>query len=190
MNAPLIVKLAHDELKGDRPELFKIFLLAFGAGLRRGEIDKLTWPQFDWTNGTVNIETNEYGDVKTEGSKEEIDLGEDILVYLKEQFAESKTEFVISSAVAMGQPKHWNHYRCDRQFKDLIGWLHAKGVKVRNPIHTLRKEFGSLINQKFGIYAASAALRHSNITVTREHYVDKKERVALDIGELLDAQSP
>jgi hypothetical protein len=54
----------------------------------------------------------------------------------------------------------------------------------------LRKEFGSLINQKFGIFAASAALRHSNITITREAYVDRKERIALDIGELMKNQPP
>jgi integrase len=187
VNAPLVAKLAHDELKPSNPELFKIFLLAFGAGLRRGEIDKLAWTQWDWTKGTIKIDTTEYGDTKTEGSKEEIDIGDDMLSYFKLEFANSKTAFVISSAVEVNQPKHWNHYRCDHHFKELIEWLRKKGVKVRNPIHTLRKEFGSLINQKFGIYAASAALRHSNITITREAYVDKKERIALDLGELMNA---
>src|SRR5262249_689189 len=104
--------------------------------------------------------------------------------------AKSKTEFVIASPVESNdQPKHWNHYRCDHHFKELITWLRKKGVATRTPIHTLRKEFGSLINQKFGIFAASAALRHSSISVTREHYVDKKERVSLDIGELLKAET-
>ncbi len=54
----------------------------------------------------------------------------------------------------------------------------------QNPLHTLRKEFGSLINSKFGIFAASSALRHSNITITREYYVDRKERIALNLSEL------
>jgi hypothetical protein len=58
-------------------------------------------------------------------------------------------------------------------------------VETRNPIHTLRKEFGSLINQEFGIFAASAALRHSSIAITREHYVDRKERIALNLGDLV-----
>jgi hypothetical protein len=49
----------------------------------------------------------------------------------------------------------------------------------------LRKEFGSLVNQKFGLFAASAALRHSSIAVTREHYVDRKERIALNLTDLL-----
>jgi integrase len=95
---------------------------------------------------------------------------------------------VIESKAAPTAAPHWNRYRCDGHFKAMLAWLRAKGVTARNPLHTLRKEFGSLINQKFGIFAASAALRHSNITITREAYVDRKERIALDIGELMKNQ--
>jgi integrase len=189
VNPATLVKAAHEELKSKHPEQFKAFLLAIGAGLRRSEIDRLTWKQFDWDKGTLRIEATEYGDVKTEGSAEEIDLGADLLAYFKEQMKAGQGEFVIQSPVEIdtARPKHWNHYRCDRHFKDLIEWLHGKGVESRTPLHTLRKEFGSLINQKFGIFAASAALRHSNISITREHYVDRKERIALDLSELAKA---
>jgi len=185
VNAPLLVKLAHDELKEQQPELFKVFLLAIGAGLRRNEVDKLTWKQFNWEKGTISIEPTEYGSVKTEASEEEIDIGKDMIVFFKKCFEKSTSEFVISSAVEVGRPKHWNHYRCDRHFKDLIEWLRTKNVDARTPLHTLRKEFGSLINQQFGIFAASAALRHSSITITREHYVDRKERIALNLSDLV-----
>lgn len=200
VDAPALVKQAHEELRDAQPELFKIFLLSIGAGLRRSEIDKLTWGQFDWNKGTLSVEPTEYGDVKTEASAEVIDIGTDMVAYFKsekeknqrekaqkdkEQKNESKSDFVISSAVRLDQPKHWNHYRCDHHFKALITWLRSKGVNTRNPIHTLRKEFGSLINQRFGLFAASAALRHSSISITREHYVDRKERIALDISDLL-----
>jgi integrase len=189
VNPAALVKAAHEELKGEHPERFKVFLLAIGAGLRRSEIDKLTWKQFDWDKGTLRIEATEYGDVKTEGSAEEIDIGADMLAYFKAQMKKAKGEFVIQSPVEIDttRPKHWNHYRCERIFRDLIEWLRGKGVESRTPLHTLRKEFGSLINQKFGIFAASAALRHSNISITREHYVDRKERIALDLSELARA---
>ena len=134
----------------------------------------------------MSVEANEYGDVKTEASAETIDIGTDMVAYFKEQSARSKSEFVLSSAVVPGQPKHWNHYRRDHHFKDLIAWLRGKGVNTRNPIHTLRKEFGNLINHKLGLFAASTALRHSSIAVTREHYVDRKERIALDLSDLLN----
>jgi len=60
-----------------------------------------------------------------------------------------------------------------------------KGVKSRTPLHTLRKEFGSQICDREGIYAASRALRHADIAITSEHYVDKKKRVVSGLGHLL-----
>lgn len=186
MNAALLVKLAEDELKPNKPELYKIFLLALGAGVRRSEIDKLTWKQFHWTKSVISIETTEHGATKSEDSNDEIDIDDDMLAYFKAQFAESKSEFVITPRGAADEPKHWVHYQSDHHFSELIEWLRSKGVKEQKPLHTLRKEFGSLINKKFGIYAASAACRHSNINVTRDYYVDKKERIALDLGELME----
>lgn len=185
VDAGLLAKQAHEELKESQPEQFKIFLLAFGAGLRRSEIDRLTWKHFNWQRSTISIEATEYGMTKTEGSAEEIDVGTDLLAYFKKAMAESSSEFVIESTAAATAAPHWNRYRCDCHFKTMLAWLRAKGVTTRNPLHTLRKEFGSLINHKFGIFAASAALRHSNITITREAYVDRKERIALDIGGLM-----
>jgi hypothetical protein len=55
-------------------------------------------------------------------------------------------------------------YRCHREFTELIEWLRAHGVTSRAPIHALRKEYGSWVNQHFGLVAASEALRHSNIS--------------------------
>ncbi len=188
VNAAQLASQAHAELKTAHPEQFKIFLLAFGAGLRRSEIDRLTWKHFNWQRGTISIEATEYGMTKTEGSAEEIDIGTDLLAYFKAAKEASKSEFVVESKAAPTAAPHWNRYRCDGHFKAMLAWLRAKGVTARNPLHTLRKEFGSLINQKFGIFAASAALRHSNITITREAYVDRKERIALDIGELMKNQ--
>ena len=185
VNAPLLATQAHAELKDAHHEQFKIFLLAFGAGLRRSEIDRLTWKDFNWEQRTITIASSEYGTVKTESSADEIDVGADLLAYFKSAMAESKSEFVIGSMSAATAAPHWNSYRCDGHFKSLLDWLRSKGVDVRNPLHTLRKEFGSLINQQFGIFAASAALRHSNITITSDAYVDKKERIALDIGQLM-----
>jgi integrase len=72
-------------------------------------------------------------------------------------------------------------------FEHLIGWLRAKGIKSNKPLHDLRKEFGSLINQKHGLYAAAQALRHSDITTSARHYIARKERVTVGLGALLEA---
>jgi len=184
INPGLLVNQAQAELKEAEPELFKIFLLAFAAGLRRGEIDRLTWKDFKWDAGAISIEASQYGLAKTEASNDEIDIGPEMVSYFQEQMPKSQSEFVIESKAAPMAAPHWNRYRCDGHFKALLVWLRAKGVTARNPLHTLRKEFGSLINQKFGIFAASAALRHSGIAITRDSYLDKKTRTALDLGEL------
>jgi len=84
----------------------------------------------------------------------------------------------------------YDHYRCQFHFGKLAEWLREKGVKSRTPLHTLRKEFGSQICDREGIYAASRALRHADITITSQHYVDKKKRVVSGLGHLLkDDQS-
>jgi hypothetical protein len=49
----------------------------------------------------------------------------------------------------------------------------------------LRKEFGSQVCAKYGIYAASRMLRHADIRVTAEHYLDAKKRTPIGLGNLL-----
>ncbi|MDR2778986.1 MAG: hypothetical protein LBB16_01725, partial [Puniceicoccales bacterium] len=57
---------------------------------------------------------------------------------------------------------------------ELIGWLRSHGVNSNNPLHTLRKEYGSEICRQFGLYEASRALRHSSYGITESFYVDRK----------------
>ena len=38
---------------------------------------------------------------------------------------------------------------------------------------------------KHGIYAASQALRHADIAITSQHYIDKKRRTTVGMGHLL-----
>ena len=56
-------------------------------------------------------------------------------------------------------------------------------------MHTLRKEFGSRINDAHGIYAASRALRHADIAITSQHYLDKKSRATVGLGHVLKRDS-
>jgi len=53
------------------------------------------------------------------------------------------------------------------------------------PVHELRKEFGSQVCAKYGIYAASRMLRHADLRVTAEHYLDAKKRTPIGLGNLL-----
>ena len=53
---------------------------------------------------------------------------------------------------------------------------------MKTPLHTLRKEFGSVIAAKYGIHAASRLLRHADITTTAQYCLDKKKRVTSGLG--------
>lgn len=191
INLPLLSKLASDELRDAHPEQFKIFLLAITAGLRRSEIDTLQWSQFNWHNRTLILEPHEYGAVKTESSADEVHLGDEILNYFKAAMpkpaaATPTSGFVVASAVEAQPAAHWKHYRCAGHFRALTGWLRSKGVTVQKPLQELRKEFGSLVLARAGLYAASAALRHSNPKVTAAHYADPKQRFAVDLGDIME----
>ena len=60
------------------------------------------------------------------------------------------------------------YYRAAKTFKRLTAWLRGKGVMGGKPLHTLRKEFGSMIAATADIHTASRQLRHSNISTALE----------------------
>jgi len=80
-------------------------------------------------------------------------------------------------------------YRCTNVFERLYVWLFAHGVPGPKPLHTLRKEGGSLVCAEAGIYAASRFLRHADTQVTAQHYVDNKKDVTVRLGALLKTTS-
>src|SRR6266481_1546110 len=174
-----------------RPELFKIALLALGAGLRRDEIDKLQWNQIQWHRNTIRVETTEHGGTKSADSEADVDVDPGLLEILKTYMPKpgKGSPFVIQSKInprPLSVKNH--HYRCNRQFKELIAWLRGKGLKSRNALHALRKEFGSQICAQAGIFAASSALRHSSINLTREYYIDKKQPAVFQVSKFLAGQ--
>lgn len=182
----ILVVRAKADLAENQPELFKMVLLAIGAGLRRDEIDTLTWEQIDFVNSRIRVETNAYTRTKSEDSEEDVDVDPDLLAIFKEYKQESQSRFVINSAVEPRTSAHtYHHYRCHRLFRRLNDWLRGLGIESRNPLHTLRKEFGSQICAQAGIFAASAALRHSSIQITRDTYVEQKKPTVFAIGKVL-----
>jgi integrase len=163
----------------------KIFLLAVMAGLRRNEIDKLEWAAFRWNEGTIRIETTRYITPKSEDSAGDVEVDAELMALFKGFHAKAKGHFVIQSSVAPRLGVDYNHYRCQRDFAALTKWLREHGVTGNRPLHTLRKEFGSQLCAKHGIYAASHALRHADIGITSQHYLDSRKRATVGLGQLL-----
>jgi len=180
-----LFKAARRELSEKRPEQYKIFLLAIGAGLRRAEIDCLMKSQIDWKNSTIWIGRTKYFAPKTEDSEGTVDVDSALLIELRRHLRDDSGEFVIKSAHEARPSVVWQYYRCDTEFDELTEWLRSKGITDNKPLHALRKEFGSQICSEAGIYAAKESLRHGHISTTAAHYLDRKKRTTLRVGHFL-----
>lgn len=190
IDAGILLGKARDELAETRPEEFKALLLLLGAGLRRGEVDRLLWRQIDLNSGVIHVEVTEVGGLKSSDSSGDVSIDETLCGILRGFKARARGQFflegpdVVSGAVSWGQK-----YRCKETFESLVAWLREAGVEGHRPLHVLRKEAGSLIASRDGILAASRFLRHADIQVTAAHYADIKQRVTVDVGALLPPAS-
>jgi integrase len=153
-----LIQRAEVELAVSQSELFKIFLLAVMAGLRRKEIDLLEWASFRWPENVIRIETTEVFEAKTEESNDDVEVDPELMEIFRGFRAKATRDFVIESRRKPKAGVSYQYYRCQEQFDELIKWLRGKGVKGSKPLHTLRKEFGSEICAVHGIHAASRAL--------------------------------
>jgi len=176
---------AKSELADTQPGIYLAFLLGLGAGLRKGEIDGLEWKHCHTDKGLIEVIQTEHHSLKSEESA----AGVEIDPTLAKEIARFKPSggggFVIESKLSPRPNADLRYYRAELTFKKLYAWLRGKGVKSDKPLHTLRKEFGSMINQHFGLYAAMTALRHADIETTSNHYTSNRQRIALPMGEFL-----
>ena len=115
----------------------------------------------------------------------DVPIDKELLAMFRGWHAKADSAFVIEADTEPRSPTTYAHYRAQPDFDALGVWLRSKGVTATKPLHELRKEFGSQICAKAGIYAASRMLRHSDIRVTAQHYLDQKERVTIGMGNLL-----
>lgn len=178
VDAYALLARAREELADNEPEAFKVLILALVCGLRRSEIDHLLWRTFDFSRGLLHIENTEFHQLKSEDSAGEIDLDADTAALFKGYRARApKSVFVIESPNAPRAERKARCYRCNAVFERVNEWLRLQGVDTMKPLHTMRKEIGSIIASEHGIFEASRYLRHSDIRITSAIYADKKKTV-------------
>ena len=181
-----LLESARQELAPFRSEQYKIFLLGVMAGLRRNEIDCLPWTAFRWNEGVIRVETTEHYRPKSHNSEGDVRVDPELLEVFHGHYAGRKSDFVIESdSPPPPFDAPYGTYRCQKETRALLAWLRAKGVVSKTPLHTLRKEFGSQINARYGLLAASEQLRHGGIAVTARSYVENRSRSVLGFGHLL-----
>ena len=178
MNPFAILTLAKEELAETEPEAFKVMILALVCGLRRAEIDNLLWRAFDFAGSSMRVESSEFHELKSEDSAGKMDLDADTLALFRGYRAKKpKAVFVVESPLKHDSKAKAGRYRCNPVFKTLLAWLRKNGVDGHKPLHTLRKEIGSIIASEHGIFEASRYLRHADIHITSAFYADKKKTI-------------
>lgn len=187
--APTPAERIRAELSAFRKrEAFKVLVLGLCAGLRRGEIDTLLWSQVDFAANCLWIETTAVHELKAD-SAGKVPLDPQIIDLIRAWKSEANDEFVVHGCEPRtGADKVT--YRANRAHVELIRWLKGKGVTSRNPLHSLRKEFGSIICAQAGIHAASRLLRHANISMTAAVYADHRTIVTAGLGSALGKCHP
>ncbi len=178
---------ARTELLEQQPELFKAFILTSVFALRRSEADTLLWSQMDLKKGILSIHDTEFKRLKSKDSAGVISIDQELIPVLASLQCSSKGKFVLETPPMKRKSvggKNDPVYRCNRTLNALRDWLKGKGVEGKRPLHTMRKEVGSVIASDQGIFNASRYLRHSNIEITARIYADTKVPVSIRVGAL------
>ena len=185
-----IVRDALRELSDSDPEVLKVILLSAACGLRRAEVDALSWEAFNFAKRTLHIEPSEHFQPKSEDSIGVIDLEGRVAKFFQRFKAKARGPFVIESHLRPKANATYAHYRCQTVFERATRWLRKHGLRDQKPLHQLRKEYGSRICDRYGIFVSSRMLRHSDVAITAAHYLDKQKKAVAGLGHLFTSTEP
>ena len=188
IDAATLLQDGKKELATANPEAFKALLLALGAGLRKAEIDCLQWQQIDAAANIIRVQTTANFHAKTDSSEGDVFVDPGLIAELEKFRPEATSLFVLESELEPRPNSPVSYYRAAATFDKLTAWLRGKGIMAHKPLHSLRKEFGSIITASGGIHAASRQLRHASISTTAAFYADSRQRCAPAIGDMLAAK--
>ena len=155
-----------ERIHADRAELrkdlnmYRIFLLAIGAGLRRAEIINC---RQDWIVGgkTPQINLGVTDDWEQKGHGEgTTELCE--WTYKELMNCMEPGDRILTGTMTDGEAAARN----------LATWLRSKGLDRAKPVHELRMLFGSWVSNRRGLYVAQKLLRHKSAQITSDSYAD------------------
>jgi integrase len=152
----------------NNPPAYVAFLLALGAGLRHSEILNLRWRHVDKDQSRVLVLSTGAWQAKNVSSEAAVNVDPGLLVEIEPFRAGSDVH--VTNRVAINE---------------LISWLRDHGIDGHKPLHTLRKECGSLVCAEADLLAAS-----STIAVTAAVYVENRKSAAPKISAMLNPAPP
>jgi len=164
---------ARDELCDDHPREYLLFLLTLMAGLRVQEAAFVRWQDILPTSVRV-ASTSDH--LNKANRTRDIPVSQKLLDELERHRA-SPQAYVIPDGSEPPTPARRGvpDVRCSRAARRLAKWLRAQGVAARNPIHWLRKVFGSRVTEQHDLHTASKWLGHGSITTTEQVYAGISE---------------
>lgn len=129
-----------------------VVLLAYQAGLRRGEIAALTWKDIDFKNNQIYVAPN-----KTEGHRF-VPMAARLKKALEAAAKNSKSKYVVEVGESRQSPYFLTAYYCK---------ITKEKLPFKCGLHKLRHTFASHLVQKgVDLYRVSKLLGHSSIKMT------------------------
>ena len=169
------------DYRQSHPEAYCAILLGLGLGLRANEIDKSRWScvKFD-AKGDAFLEIGNEVDFKPKGgSLRVIRIPKELHEELTRSRLDMASLYILGGKASKSVEKNGWGYRCREVIRIVNEWLRERGVDAEetrgNPLHRLRKQFGSEVATGFGLFAAQKLLGHSSPMVTAKYYAAQTE---------------
>ena len=178
------------DFRQPHPASYCAVLLSLGLGLRANECDKARWSwlQFD-AKGECFLKIAEESDFKPKGGTLRLlRVPADLYAELVKARTDMSSPYIMG-----GQPRETVkkdgtanenvEYRCREAIRIANEWLAERGVEAGNvhgkKLHGLRKQFGSEVATRFGLFAAQKLLGHASPITTSQHYSAQTDLPAL-----------
>jgi integrase len=151
--------------------------LAVTTGLRVSELLALKWSDCDFTAGEISLSRGivrqRIGDMKTEASRKPIPMGDGLDGVLIRWRAvcpyNQDADYIFASAEMNGTQLYWPNAGLEKHLKPAA---ERAAIFKRIGWHTLRHTFGTLIkSQGADVATTQALMRHANVSVTMDRYV-------------------
>jgi len=163
------------------PEAYCAILLGLGLGLRANEIDKARWSWVKFSDqGEAFLEIRSEDDFEPKGgSLRVIRLPQELHEELTKCRRDAGSPYILGGMPSRAVERNGFGYRRREILRVVHHWLRERGVEAgearSNPLHRLRKQFGSEVATGFGLFAAQKLLGHSSPTVTAKYYAAQTE---------------
>lgn len=165
----------------NRKQLKNMIFLAYGTGIRTGEMVSLQWSDIDFNNKKIDInKTIRKGRIKstkTSSGKRVIDMNEDTYKLLKEQkklSREQNSEFVF---LTYQNNNYTNPAEVSKgMWKTFLKFCNIEYRRFYSLRHTYATNYMLLDNSDTALIKLSAQLGHSDIQVTAKKYVKNKKQ--------------